>query len=97
MTETVFQTYCNGVLEKLGVNFHHLSSKNKYVKKGLLDLYCFFNDKAFAVELKVGRNKLSDEQKVEKASLEYQGIDAYVCYTKEEFIEVLKKEMVICG
>lgn len=93
--ETKFQTWANGTLDKLNVHYYHIVSKNKYVKKGIPDLLCWYNEKSFVIELKVGRNTLSDEQIIERDKFIKQGIPYYTCYTPKEVMDVLKKIKVI--
>ena len=94
-TETEFQEWCNGVLTKLGVHYYHISSKNKFVRRGIFDLTCFWKKRSFCIELKVGKNKLSKDQKIEKTNLDRQCINNYVVWTPDEFLTVLKKELII--
>ena len=90
-TETQFQTYCDGVLDKLKIHYYHISSKNRYLKKGIPDLLCWYKKKSFVIELKVGRNKLSEDQKKERDKFILQGIPHFVCYTPDDFTDALKK------
>jgi len=94
-TENKFQEYCNGVLTKLNVHFVHIPQGNKHVRKGILDLLCWYKGRSFIVELKQQYKKLKPEQAIEWKRYEEQNIPVYLCYAKEEFIEVLKREMVI--
>ena len=89
-SETEFQTWCDGVLTKLGVHFVHIPSKNKYVRKGILDLMCWYYGKSFIIELKVGRNKLDEHQIKEVNEFKKHKIPVYVVRNSDEFISILK-------
>ena len=93
--ESDFQKWANETLTKLGVHFYHISSKNKYVRRGILDLTCFYRGITFVIELKVGNNNLSEEQEAERDKLIFHGIPVYVCYTQDEFMKVLSAMNVI--
>ena len=95
--EPKFQVWANGVLDKLGVHYIHISSKNRAVRKGILDLICFYKGKSFCIELKQKYQKLRPEQKIEMDKLKEHDINCYLCYTDTEFLNVLKKEMIISG
>ena len=91
--ETDFQTWAGGVLDKLHIKWYHISSKNKFVKRGIPDLLCWYRGRSFVIELKVKGGRLSKEQKKEIAEFKEQDINAHVCYTQEEFLKVLEGEL----
>jgi hypothetical protein len=95
MTETKFQTECNQDLDKLDVHYIHISSKNRYVRKGILDLLCWHYGKSFVMELKRDKNVLSKEQIKEIKAYKKHGIPVYVCYDREQFMKALKEQGVI--
>jgi hypothetical protein len=90
--ESEFQSWCNGILEKLNIHYVHISSKNRYVRRGILDLLCWYHGKAWVIELKMKGEKIKAEQKKEIESFKDHDIPAYVVYTADEFIDVLKRE-----
>ena len=91
--ETDFQEWCNGVLDKLKVHYVHVSSKNKFVRKGILDLLCWYKKRSFIIELKVKGNYLSKEQKKEMEGFVHHDIPVYVVFTPDEFLKVLEREL----
>ena len=93
--ETEFQTWANGVLTKLGVHYHHISSKNRYVKRGIFDLLCWYNGRSFCIELKQPSKTFRPEQRIEYQTLRKHKIGAYLVYNKTEFLNALKREKVL--
>ena len=95
--ESDFQKWAQGVLDKIGVKWYHIPAKNKYVKKGIPDLLCWYRGRFWAMELKVGKNSLSGDQLAEVGSFNQEGFTVYPCWNKEEFLSVLSDTNILKG
>lgn len=90
-SEKVLQGLCDSALSLRSIEGLHLSYKARE-KKGWPDLVFAINGQAIAVELKVGKNKLSEDQERVRAALVANGWHYYVVRTYDEFVAVLTKE-----
>jgi len=75
-------------------NYKQKALVKKHYKKGVPDILIFepnLKHHALMVELKVGKNKPTKEQKLWIKKLEDRGYKAVVCYSLEEFINIFNK------
>ena len=79
-------------------NYKQKALVKKHYKKGVPDLLIFEPNKkhnGLMVELKVKYNKPSKDQKLWLANLTARGYKAVVCYSLEEFIEIIDEDEYI--
>lgn len=64
--------------------------------KGFPDLYIFnpSNQKSIFIELKVGKNKLTDNQQAFFARVNQYQECAFLCYTLEQFVNVIETHIL---
>lgn len=90
MLEKNLQSKCIEYLKKN--NIYYL---NKYgdgrSSKGAPDLFVCLNGKFIVFELKVGKNGLSDAQKIQKKRIEQSGGLHFTPYTLDEFIKTVEE------
>ena len=75
-------------------NYKQKALVKKHYKKGVPDILIFepnLKHNGLMVELKVGYNKPSKDQKLWIANLTARNYKAVVCYSLEEFIEIFTK------
>lgn len=65
--------------------------KDKNVKAGRADIKCFFNGKMYNMEVKVGKDRLSDQQKIEMQRALKNGEEYIIIKTVDDFIELINK------
>lgn len=84
LSETQIKAQIKGFLALFGVwNWHNLAGLGCYA--GLLDRSGFYKTKAFFIEVKSARGKLSFEQRQFKAKAEAQGAKVFVPRGFDEF------------
>lgn len=87
--ETKFQKDCIDYLKSRRIYY-----LNKYGDgrsgKGAPDLYVCVNGRFVAFELKVGLNKMQDDQKIHKIRIERSGGLHFSPYSLEEFIQIVE-------
>lgn len=88
--------YTHPANEAKRTTFERYKAKKMRMKPGVPDLLIFHPNDTFnglAVELKVGKNKLSDYQEQWKEQLEKNGWYYWTCYDLDNFIALIKDYM----
>lgn len=101
MKESILQKQCEGLLQAKKIYYLHLvTAISRFVSgslitltvpqnKGFPDLMIFLPYEPIFVELKVGRNSLTKEQREVKERLVALGYDYFVCRSFQEFENII--------
>jgi hypothetical protein len=66
--------------------------KSNHVKKGRADVVCFFNGQYWNMEVKVGRDRMSEAQKQEKERAESKGERYVIIKTVDDFLDIFEPD-----
>jgi len=87
--EKEFQGQCENELNRRDVAFMHLLWSTRQ-SKGWPDLSFVYVGVPLAIELKVGKNKPTPDQRRVLAQMQRNGVEVYVLRTFDAFLEVLE-------
>lgn len=81
-----------GWLKRNAVHYIHANPTRKStIRKGAPDFYCMREGRVMCIEFKLGRNELTDEQKLVLHELALLGIPAFVCYDYPGATDLVRK------